>query len=136
MEPLERRMILSGQIVHGQQLGRQLGFPTANLKLPESHTDLPATGVYAAWAKLEDGTVYRSMVNIGFRPTVDAGHRLSIEAHLIGFEGELYGKPLELELVGKIRDERKMKSLEELKAQLECDFKQILIEMQTTPRLP
>lgn len=126
MEKLERTILLSGKVVHGQQLGRRLGFPTANLEVPSSRTEIPETGVYAAQAHLADGSVYRAMVNIGFRPTVDASrHSLSIEAHLIGFRGELYGQPLRLELTGKIREERKMNSLEDLRAQLELDLQEV-----------
>lgn len=126
MEKLERTILLSGKVVHGQQLGRRLGFPTANLEVPTSSTEIPHTGVYAAHAHLADGSVYRAMVNIGFRPTVDAyRHTLSIEAHLIGFRGELYGQPLRLELTDKIREERKMNSLEDLRAQLELDLQEV-----------
>lgn len=124
MEKLESTINLSGKVVHGQQLGRQLGFPTANIALPAPPSALP-NGVYAAWAQLADGTTYRAMVNIGFRPTVDAGHRISIEAHLLGFSGQLYDQQLSLTLVAKMRDERKMHGLEELKKQLETDLKEL-----------
>lgn len=114
---------LEGIVVHGQQLGRQLGFPTANLGLEGLKGQVPSTGVYAAYCQLPDGRVYRAMVNVGFRPTVDRlTHRLSIEAHLLDFSDDLYGKLLKLTIVRRIRDERKMETLEQLKKQLAKDL--------------
>ena len=118
--------LLTSTVVHGQQLGRKLGFPTANLDPEQLVGELPSSGVYAAWATQTDGTEYRAMVNIGFRPTVDKSHdRLSIEAHLDDFDGDLYGQTLRLEIVSRIRDERRMNSLEELKAQLAIDLAEV-----------
>ena len=114
---------LGGTVVHGQQLGRRLGFPTANLDVGEILPPLPASGVYAAWATLADGRTFRAMVNVGYRPTVDATRKnLSIEAHLDGFAGDIYGQRLSLDLVCWLRDERRMASLEQLKAQLADDL--------------
>ena len=114
---------LVGTVVHGQRLGHQLGFPTANLNPADVQVEALRPGVYAAWATLEDGSRYRSMVNIGYRPTVDKQHHtLSIEAHLHDFEGDLYDKRLRLDIVGWIRDERRMESLDQLKAQLTKDL--------------
>ena len=114
-----------GVVVPGHQLGRRLGYPTANLSLTNELSSLPRRGVYAAVATLEDGCHYPAMVNVGYRPTVDASsHRLSVEAHLIGFEGDLYGQQLHLRFVEWIRDERKMESLMDLKSQLEKDCRQ------------
>ena len=73
--------------------------------------------------RLENGEVYPSMVNIGFRPTVDKGKpQLSVESHLIGFNGDIYGQTIVLSFIERIRDERKMSSLEELKSQLAKDY--------------
>lgn len=118
-------MIISGTIVHGKQLGRQLGFPTANLCVDNLQGTIPSAGVYAAWATLVDGGRYRAMVNIGYRPTVDPlQHLLSVEAYLDGYQGDLYGQNLSLEIVSHIRDERRMESLDQLKAQLAIDLDQ------------
>lgn len=116
---LGRAYSLAGRVARGDQLGRQLGFPTANI-----HTAglvLPPCGVYAAHVQARD-EVLRGVVNIGFRPTLrDAAARLQVEAHLLDFTGELYGEELELTFVEKLRDEQKFPSLGQLKAQIALD---------------
>ena len=120
------KFLLEGTVVHGQQLGRQLGFPTANLDVAHLSEKLPTPGVYAASALLDDGRHYRAMVNIGYCPTVAASrHTLSVEAHLDGFEGDLYGQHLSLTLLHRIRNERKMSSLDELQDQLAADLQEV-----------
>lgn len=115
---------LEGVVIHGHQLGRKLGFPTANLNPFEKDKIIPSNGVYAAKVQLENGDSFPSMVNIGFRPTVDSEmNRLSVEAHLIGFEGDLYDQSITISFIERIRDERKMSSIEELKKQLSMDCK-------------
>lgn len=117
---------LEGTVVRGKQLGRKLGFPTANLDLEELTGTVPPTGVYAAECVLPDGRMILSMVNIGYRPTVDnQEHQLSIEAHLIDFSADLYGQRLRLLITDRIRDERKMDSIEQLREQLVRDLKAI-----------
>jgi len=117
---------LEGIVVHGKQLGRRLGFPTANLSPEQLTGDVPSTGVYAAIATLQDGRQFKAMVNVGFRPTVDEQHnRLSVEAHLSGFDGDLYGQRIELLVLSRIRDERRMASLEQLSAQLAQDLQAV-----------
>lgn len=112
---------LEGLVVPGHRLGRRLGFPTANLDVPAEKV-IPATGVYAAMVRLDDGAVWPAMLNVGYRPTVDsASTRITLEAHLIGYEGNLYGRRLALSLIRRIRDERRMPSLEALQAQLAAD---------------
>lgn len=114
---------LQGTVVHGKQLGRRLGYPTANLDIAHLEGQLPTPGVYAAWATLADGTRHRSMVNVGYRPTVDADRQqLSVEAHLDAFSGDLYDQTLCLDLQARIRDERRMPSLDQLRAQLAHDL--------------
>ena len=116
------RYRLSGTVVHGKELGRTIGFPTANI-LPSSPRRLvPANGVYAVRAHLSDGSVYPAMVNIGHRPTVDSPTApKSIEAHIIGFHGSIYGETVELEFIKFLRKERRFDSLDELRHQLTLD---------------
>lgn len=112
---------VEGTVVEGHQLGRTIGFPTANVDI-DSSLMIPGGGVYAAVATLADGSRHRSMVNIGRRPTVDNPDApLTIEAHLIGFKGNLYGQLLTLDFVGRLRDERRFGSVEELQSALAAD---------------
>jgi riboflavin kinase/FMN adenylyltransferase len=116
---LGRPYALGGPVVPGDRLGRQMGFPTANLEV--TGLVLPPNGVYAAVTRLGERT-YRAAVNIGLRPTLaSAAPQLRVEAHLLDFSGELYDRELELELGAKLRDERRFASPEELRAQIERD---------------
>ena len=114
------RYFMTGSIVEGKQIGRQIGFPTANLSLPERKL-LPACGVYAVEVEITDGTRRSGMLCIGHRPTVEANGELSIEVHIFDFEGNLYGKEIRLEFIGRLREERRFPSLEELQLQLRKD---------------
>lgn len=124
-ECLGRYYHLRGTVVSGHHMGHGLGFPTANL-CPE-HPDLlvPACGVYAVYAETGCGR-YPAMLNIGHRPTLNNGNDRSIEAHLFGFDGNLYGQTLTLQFVGRLRNEQKFDSLDQLKAQLQKDESQAL----------
>ena len=115
---LGRPYAISGTVVVGDKIGRKLGFPTANLDA--SGLALPPSGVYAGLTKVE-GKLYRVALNIGIRPTVAAGRQLRVEAHLLDFQGELYGEELEIEMGEKLRDEKKFGSPEELKEQIARD---------------
>lgn len=113
---------LAGTVIDGHHLGRTLGFPTANLCPTHPEKIIPAGGVYAVSATLPDGTVRPAMLNIGTRPTVADGEpQETLEAHVIGFEGNLYGQSLTLSFVQRLRDESKQPSLAALRAQLTCD---------------
>lgn len=115
-------VVLEGVVQHGRRLGRQLGFPTANLPVPE---DIAAEdGVYESRAEV-DGTTYRAMSNLGRNPSVGEVER-RLETHIFGFEGSLYGRRIRVELVRKIRDERKFDSVEALREQIEKDKEEIL----------
>jgi riboflavin kinase / FMN adenylyltransferase len=118
---LGRPYSLWGEVVHGDALGRQLGFPTANLD--PHHELLPPTGVYAARAHLKAGS-QAAVVNIGYRPTVrsETPSHPRIEAHLLDFAGDLYGQTLELEFVARLREERRFSGLDELRAQISRDI--------------
>ncbi|HHB91493.1 MAG TPA: bifunctional riboflavin kinase/FAD synthetase [Anaerolineae bacterium] len=115
---LGRFFTISGLVVHGAHRGRKLGFPTANLTISQNRVH-PADGVYAAWATVENRR-FPAVVNIGVRPTVNGKERL-IEAHLIGFDEDIYGRCLELAFVARLRDEMKFPSLDALIAQIARD---------------
>lgn len=124
-EALGRPYLLDGIVTTGKQLGRTIGFPTANLQ-PDEARMIPGEGVYASRATLASGESYPAMVNIGRRPTVDvAGAPLSVEAHLVGFEGNLYDSQLNLQFMRRLRGERKFDSVEALRSQLEADREQV-----------
>jgi riboflavin kinase / FMN adenylyltransferase len=118
---LGRPYHLRGQVVQGAQRGRTIGVPTANLNVWDELL-LPANGVYATYAWVGQER-HAAATNIGVRPTVD-GQSLSIEAHLLDFEGDLYGQEIKLEFVSRIRDEQKFPSLDALVAQIHADVKQ------------
>lgn len=116
---LGRPYSMSGLVVKGDQRGRTIGFPTANLKTWESQV-IPAFGVYASWITLPDGRRFQTATNIGVRPTVD-GQDLRVESHLLDFDGDLYGQTLCLEFVERIRGEKKFDGLDALKGQIAVD---------------
>ena len=118
---LGRPYALSGHVRHGVERGRQLGFPTANLEV-NSDQSLPADGVYATRAHLGKRT-YSSVTNIGTRPTFGQGER-TVEVYLLGFEGELYGHELQVELVQHLRAEKRFPNPEELAAQVGRDVEE------------
>ncbi len=130
---LGRLFTLPGVIVHGEQRGRLLGFPTANLSLAQNRVR-PADGVYAAWAEVE-GERFPAVVNIGMRPTV-GGRARTIEAHLIDFDDDIYGRCLQLSFVARLRDEMKFSGLDALKAQIARDKAQADWLLAATPPLP
>jgi riboflavin kinase/FMN adenylyltransferase len=117
---LGRPYAISGLVIEGDRIGRELGFPTANLDVPD--LILPPNGVYAGLARV-NGKKQRVALNIGFRPTVAAAApQLRVEAHLLDFSGDLYGTELEIEINRRLRDEKKYASAEELKAQIKRDI--------------
>ncbi len=111
----------TGLVVKGRQLGRTIGWPTANLACSEDLKLVPARGVYAVRATTAAGETWPAMLNIGVRPTVAGNLAQTVEAHLLGFEGDLYDQPLTVEFVARLRDEQKFDGLDALKAQLARD---------------
>lgn len=109
----------SGTVSKGQQLGRQLGFPTANIALEDEHKILPMNGVYAVvvWV---DGKKEKGVMNIGTRPTVD-GKNLAVEVHIFDFTKSIYNQSITVEVIDFIRKEQKFNSLESLKNQIQID---------------
>lgn len=119
---LGRPYSIVGEVVQGQQLGRTINFPTANLQVP-SEKFLPKQGVYGVWASgasLQQEVPVLGVMNIGTRPTVN-GTQQTIEVHLLNWSGDLYGQTLVVELKQFIRPEQKFASLDELKAQIKAD---------------
>lgn len=112
---LGRPYTLTGLVAHGQHLGRTLGFPTANI-VPPADKLLPADGVYFG-----RGTSLPAVINIGTRPTVETFGQCTVEAHLLGFGGDLYDQTLTLTIDHRHRDERQFAGLSALKAQIEAD---------------
>lgn len=117
---------ITGTVVHGEKIGRQLGFPTANIQLTEPLKIVPCDGVYAVEVIWKDSK-YRGMMNIGFRPTVNGSLHM-MEVNLFDFSKDLYGEKLKVNFIKYIRSEKKFASLEELKNQLSTD-KQIAEEI-------
>lgn len=118
---------ITAEVVVGNRIGRTMGFPTANLELPREYMLINCGGVFACLVDYE-GKTYKAMANIGHRPTI--GDRTKdqpiIEVNLFDFDGDLYGKPIRVSFIDRIRDEEKFDSLDELKAQLEQDKKAVM----------
>ena len=112
--------ILTGRVKSGFQVGRKIGFPTANLTPSDKDKIIPATGVYAVRVKWDNHT-FRGMMNIGYRPTMGHSDEKSLEVHILDFEGDVYDRNLKIEFIAKIRDEMKFSSVDELIIQLEKD---------------
>ena len=111
--------ILSGKIITGKQLGRTIGFPTANIKIEENYKLIPKNGVYIVKSHLQEKTVF-GIMNIGLNPTVN-GEDLSIEVHFLDFDADLYNKNITVSVIARIRDEQKFTSIDLLKAQIQED---------------
>lgn len=116
---------IAGVVVRGDRIGRQMGFPTANIELEDERKLLPAVGVYAVNV-LVGNELYRGMLNIGVRPTVSSSGVVRIEVHILDFEGDLYGRRIRIALVARIRGERKFDGTDELAAQLQRDRQSVL----------
>jgi riboflavin kinase / FMN adenylyltransferase len=129
---LGRPFLFEGQVVEGDRRGRELGMPTANL-VPDDRLVTPGHGVYAAWAHLmphpghpaEPGASgHPAAVNVGVRPTFATGRGLLVEAHLIGFEGDIYGQTLRIAFLERMRGERAFESVDALVEQMNRDVEQ------------
>lgn len=117
---------VTGIVVEGNKIGRTIGFPTANLDIPNEYMMINNPGVYACQTMI-DGKPYNAMANTGLRPTVEdrTDGDFIIEVNIFDFNGDLYGKTLKVWFLDRIRDEEKFKGLEALKAQLEQDRKKV-----------
>ena len=112
---------IQGTVVKDQQLGSQLGWPTANLDNPSQH--YPVSGVFAVQVTLADGSSAKGVANIGTRPTVGDKDRPILEVHILNFDRDIYGQHLEVEPLYKIREEKKFSSLEALKSAIADDIR-------------
>ena len=119
---LGRNYEVRGVVVHGDERGRQIGFPTANVEVPATQC-LPADGVYAGVVRLANGSTHQCAINLGRRPTFveHADHSL-LEVHLLDFSGDLYGERVQVTFTKFLRSERKFDGLDALKAQLAVDI--------------
>lgn len=118
---LGRPYAVFGEVLHGKKLGRTLGFPTMNL-IPPTEKLLPAYGVYVTRTKV-DGQWFDGITNIGLRPTVDSDELVSVETHLFSYNGDLYGKQVEVQFIHFLRPERKFADVAALKAAMLEDVK-------------
>ena len=120
-EYLGRNYSISGIVIAGNQIGRLIGFPTANIKIKESIKLIPEIGVYAVNI-FHNGHKYKGMLNIGYRPTISDNNGISIEVHLFDFNANLYNEELKIEFISKVRKEKQFKDFNRLKEQLERDL--------------
>ena len=119
--------IIGGEVIKGDQIGRTIGFPTANLDINFQHKLIPADGVYAGYVRL-NGQHHKAMANIGRRPTVGSTRR-SVEIHLLDFDGDLYGQHLHFAVGHRLRDVLNFNGLDALKAQLALDKEDALLKL-------
>jgi riboflavin kinase/FMN adenylyltransferase len=133
-ECLGRPFAVSGEVIAGARRGQRLGFPTANLAVWPEHA-LPADGVYACWADLPGGIRRMAVVNIGVRPTFDRSQERIVEAHLLDWRGDLYGRRLTLHFMERLREERRFPSVADLVAQIHRDVERAraLLEAMAPP---
>ena len=117
---------LQGTIVGGYQVGRKIGFPTANLRVDFSNKLIPSVGVYAVYVHVNEQK-YKGILNIGHRPTLNNGADLSIEVHILDFEGDIYHQPMRIEFIDFLRTEAKFQSTEELALQIQKDKEAALL---------
>jgi riboflavin kinase/FMN adenylyltransferase len=112
---------VSGNVVHGNQNGRKIGFPTANMALNADNKFIPQLGVYLCRVNIEAGQFY-GLTNMGYRPTLNKDDGIHIETHLLDFDGDIYGQIIEIQFIEKIRSEKRFDSFEDLKNQIAADL--------------
>lgn len=119
---LNRCFSMSGRVMHGHKRGRELGFPTANVRVKNRKT--PLRGVFAVTITLESGLVYKGVANLGTRPSIEDEIAVLLEAHLFDFSGDLYSQRVSVAFRKKLREEKKFENLEQLKQQISIDSTQ------------
>jgi riboflavin kinase/FMN adenylyltransferase len=113
------------KVIEGDKMGRELGFPTANLEPVAENKVIPLNGVYAVYVVYK-GIEYKGMMNIGYRPTVREDSERVIEVNILEFAGDIYGENLIVKFTGRVRDELKFGSKDELIEQIKIDRKNVL----------
>ena len=126
-EMLGNPYFVYGEVVHGNHLGHTIGFPTINQTIPEQKL-IPSFGVYASRVFI-DGYYYNGISNLGQKPTIEGEHQVGLETHILNFDGDLYGRKLQVELLFYIRPEEKFASVNELKMQICNDIEAMKNEM-------
>lgn len=121
-EQLGQPYSISGRVIYGQQLGRTIGVPTANVQLKRYRS--PLNGVFTVTVSLDDGQQFNGVANVGVRPTVAGDSRPLLEVHIFDFDGDLYGRSINVSFCSKLRSEQKFDSIEQLKLQIEHDITQ------------
>lgn len=111
--------VLSGNVVKGRQLGRTIGFPTANIEVPEDYKLIPKNGVYIVTV-IVNNEIVPGMMNIGVKPTLGENN-LSVEVHLLNFDKDIYNQKIQVNVLERLRDEQKFASFEKLQSQIELD---------------
>jgi riboflavin kinase/FMN adenylyltransferase len=119
---------IKGTVIHGAAMGRTIGFPTANIHVDYPYKLIPGNGVYAIKAQVH-GKQYFGIMNIGVRPTVDAGTKRHLEAHLFDFDNLIYDEKIEVSFLYKVRDEKKFGSIDALKAQISVDIQNVKMRL-------
>lgn len=117
---LSYNYFIQGSIIHGSQIGRTIGFPTANIHIENEYKMIPANGVYAGYSIVDDKK-YKAVINIGHNPTISENNKTSIEVHLIDFQQDLYNETLQVSFMYRLRDEQKFESLDALKNAIQRD---------------
>ena len=117
-------VVVEAEVVSGNKLGRKLGFPTANIAPVDEEQMLPLDGVYET-AVLMDGVPFKGVMNIGVKPTV-SGKERTLEVHIIGFGGDLYGKVITVQFVRRLRGEQSFENVDALRRQIEQDVARVV----------
>ena len=120
---LGEKFELNGTVVKANQLGRTIGFPTANILIENDIKIIPKNGVYIVEVIIPNYNTFKGMMNIGIRPTIKDNLSLAIEVHILDFNETIYGSPIKVKLISRLRDEIKFNSIDELKKQLQDDEK-------------
>ncbi len=120
---------MEGNVITGNQMGRTIGFPTANIELQEENKVIPRNGIYATWVQIGE-TTYRGMTYIGNRPTILPQGEKRIEVHILDFSGDLYGQFIRLEFIAYLRDDKRFDRMEDLQKQLVADKRHTLQVLQ------
>ena len=121
---LSYQYFINGNVIAGSQIGRTIGFPTANVQVNSSYKEIPAKGVYSGTVKV-DNIDYQAVINIGNNPTINTDLPLSVEVHLLDFSQDIYGKNIRIAFAKKLRDEQQFASLTELQKAIQNDVKMV-----------